>query len=231
MVQEYVWDKEYRESKLLVKENIASRDVVRFYEFLKKEEKVEISGLHLLDLGSGMGRNSFYFAERGANVAGLEISKTAIDIAQKNLAETMSSRVLDIRYVKQSIGEKFPFENESFDIVLDIISSNSLSEYEREVYLAETYRVLKSEGFFFVKTLCKDGDANAKALLKQSPGKEKDTYIMPKMNLTERVWSKEDFIHFYQKDFKILRLEKITRYTRMNNRSYKRNFWICYMKK
>ena len=102
---------------------------------------------------------------------------------------------------------------------------------ERKVYLAETYRVLKPEGYFFVKALCKDGDQNAKNLLKQFSGTEKDTYVMPKTEIVERVWSKEDFVTTYKKYFKILHLEKKTNYSRMNNRSYKRNFWIAYMQK
>jgi len=239
MAQEHVWEREYRNSKLLTKENKPQNDVVRFFKFLKT-----VHNLSVLDLGSGTGRNSLYFAEKGAHVTGLEISKTAIDIAKEN------AKGWKIDYRKQSIGEKFPsptlrpntlevgeptesvgFEDKSFDVVLDVTSSNSLSEEERSIYLQETHRVLKEGGYFFVKALCKEGDANAKALLKQFPGKEKDTYIMPELDLTERVWSGEDFIKTYQTYFTILKLEKKTSYSRMNNRSYKRNFWIAYMKK
>lgn len=226
MTQESVWDKEYKNSKLLVKENIPSADVVRFVKFLKKES-FDIEGSQILDLGSGMGRNSFYFADLGAKVVGLEISQFAI-----NLAKTyMSKTVFDIDYKKQSIGEKFPLEDDSVDIVLDVTSSNSLNEGEREVYLAETSRVLKKGGYFFVKALCKDADDNAKYLLKNFPGAEKDTYIMPELGVTERVWSKEDFIKTYEKYFSIVHMEKKTSYSRMNNRVYKRNFWVIYLKK
>ncbi|OHA93942.1 MAG: hypothetical protein A2W58_01020 [Candidatus Zambryskibacteria bacterium RIFCSPHIGHO2_02_38_10.5] len=253
MAQEKVWDREYGESKLLTKDNIPQNDILRFVKFLKKKPKMAIDKglltpsvsknerLVVLDLGSGTGRNSYYFASLesltkaefgslGNTVTGLEISQTAIDIAKKNL-KSAEGFIYDISYIKQSIGETFPFENNTFDIVLDVTSSNSLSEAEREVYMAETYRVLKSGGYFFVKALCKDGDVNAKNLLKQFPGKEKDTYVMPEINLTERVWSKDDFTSFYKKYFTILHLEKKTSYPRMNQRSYKRNFWIAYMKK
>lgn len=226
MTQESVWDKEYRNSKLLVKENIPSSDVVRFVKFLKKES-INIENSQVLDLGSGMGRNSFYFAELGAKVVGLEISKTAIGIAEQN-AENAN---LNIQYVKQSIGDKFLLQDNSVDIVLDVTSSNSLNEGEREVYLNEAKRVLKTGGYFFVKALCKDGDDNAKYLLKNFPGAEKDTYIMPELGVTERVWSKEDFIETYEKYFSIVQMEKKTSYSRMNNRVYKRNFWIVYMRK
>lgn len=226
MTQESVWDKEYKSSKLLVKENIPSADVVRFVKFLKKES-IDIENSRVLDLGSGMGRNSFYFSEFGAQVTGLEISKTAVGLAEGNAKNAN----LNIQYIKQSIGEKFPVDDASVDIVLDVTSSNSLNEREREVYLSEAKRVLKIGGYFFVKALCKDGDLNAKYLLKNSPGPEKDTYIMPELGVTERVWSKEDFIKTYESYFSIVQMEKKTSYSRMNNRVYKRNFWICYLKK
>ncbi len=226
MTQESVWDSEYRNSKLLVKENLPSADVVRFVKFLKKEN-FNIENSQVLDLGSGMGRNSFYFADLGAKVMGLEISKTAIDIAEENA----KNAGLDIQYIKKSIGEKFSVQDNSVDILLDVTSSNSLNEGEREVYLSETHRVLKSNGYFFVKALCKDGDANAKYLLKNFPGTEKDTYIMPELGVTERVWNKEDFIKTYEKYFSIIQMDRKTSYSRMNNRVYKRNFWIVYMKK
>ncbi len=226
MAQEDIWDREYRKSKLLTKENKPQTDVVRFVKYLKKE-KFQIDGSAVLDLGSGAGRNSFYFAEMGASATGIEISKTAIEISEQNAKEAG----LDIKYIKQSIGEKFPVEDSSIDILLDVTSSNSLTEGEREVYLSEANRVLKSGGYFFVKALCLDGDVNAKFLIKNHPGKEKDTYTMPGLGVTERVWNREDFLKTYEKYFKILSIEKKTSYPRMNERVYKRNYWIAYLTK
>ena len=82
-----------------------------------------------------------------------------------------------------------------------------------------------------VRTLCKDGDANAKNLLKLSPGPEKDTYVMKELGITERVWSKEDFTKDYSRIFTIISLEKTTHYAQLNGRSYKRNYWVAYMRK
>lgn len=227
MSQENVWDREYRKTKLLTLENKPQADMVRFVRWLQKEKKVFLENLQILDIGSGTGRNSFYFAELGARVVGFEISETAIKIAKENL----KGLSYDISYEKRSVGEKFPLEDGSVDVVLDVTSSNSLNEKEREVYLNETNRVLKSGGYFFVKALCLDGDINAKYLLKNFGGKEKDTYIMPELGVTERVWSREDFIKTYEKYFKILHIEKKTSYSRMNDRSYRRNFWIAYLTK
>ncbi len=227
MTQEHIWDREYRNSKLLTKDNKPQSDVVKFVKWLRKEAGVDPENISVLDLGSGAGRNSFYFAELGAEVIGIEISKTAVAISEDNA----KNAGLSISYIKQSIGEAFPIEYESIDLVLDVTSSNSLSEEERGVYLSEVYRVLKKGGYFFVKALCKDGDENAKYLVKNNPGKEKDTYIMPGLGVTERVWTKEDLASTYEKYFKMISLEKKTSYSRMNNHSYKRNFWIALWQK
>lgn len=227
MPQKDTWEREYKDPKLVTKDDKPNADFLRFLKFLKKEKGLVLENLNLLDLGSGTGRNSNYFAELGNQALGLEISPTAVKIAQERALEACVSA----EYLEQDMGSKYPLEDTTFNIAIDIMSSNSLDEAGREVYVKETARVLKPEGYFFVKALCKEGDQNAKNLLKENPGKEKDTYVLKKMDLTERVWDKSNFEKTYGADFNILRLEKKTNYTRFNNRVYKRNFWIAYMQK
>jgi SAM-dependent methyltransferase len=234
MAQEQVWEREYQNSKLVTKDDKPQSDTLDFLKYLKREKGVNLAGLRALDLGSGTGRNSNYLALEGAVVTGIEISGTALLIAATRARELgLIGAGVDsnIEYIKGNIGEILQFENEEFDLIIDVTSSNSLNESERERYLEESNRVLKSGGNFFVKTLCKDGDHNAKNLLKLSPGKEYDTYIMPEIGLTERVWSREDFTKYYSRYFVIEKLEKKTNYSRFNGRSYKRNFWLAYMSK
>jgi SAM-dependent methyltransferase len=225
-MQDTVWEREYRNPQLVTKDEKPQKDTLRFLKFLKKEEGVVLVGLRVLDIGSGTGRNANYLAELGNTVTGFEISQTAIDLARGRAEE----HGLAVDYRRQNIGAKYPFPDDEFGLILDVASSNSLNEKEREIYLAETHRVLKNGGYFFVKTLCKDGDKNAKALLKTSPGPEPDTYINRDMGLTERVFGEQDFKDLYSKYFYIIRLEKKTSYTRFKNQSYKRNFWIAYMR-
>jgi SAM-dependent methyltransferase len=234
MAQEQVWEREYQNSKLVTKYDKPQSDTLDFFKYLKREKSVSLDGLRVLDLGCGTGRNSNYLAQEGAVVTGIEISGTALMIAAqraKELGLIGAGVDSNIEYIKASMGEILQFENNEFDLVIDVTSSNSLNENERERYIQETHRVLKSGGNFFVKTLCKDGDHNAKELLKLSPGKEHDTYFMPEVGLTERVWSKEDFIAYYSRYFVIEKLEKKTNYPTINGRIYKRNFWLAYMSK
>ncbi|MDD2935415.1 MAG: class I SAM-dependent methyltransferase [Candidatus Pacebacteria bacterium] len=232
MVQEKIWEKEYRNPKLVTGHDKPQSVFLKFLKWYKKYLKihgskasVDLGGLKVLDLGSGTGRNANYLAKKRADVFGMEISQTAIDTAKTRAGN------LGVKYIKQSIGEKYPFENEYFDLVIDITSSNSLDEKERETYLLEVNRVLKKDGIFFVRALCKDGDKNAQFLLKNNPAKEKDTYIMPETGLVERVFSKNDFVEMYSKYFKILDMEKTESYSTVNGRVFKRKFWLVTMQK
>lgn len=221
------WDREYKNPLFVTKNDGPQADTLRFLKFLKKEQKFRVEEKTILDLGCGTGRNSNYLADLGNKVIGIEISRTALALA-KTRAQDMGV-VVDYRL--GDIGEKYEIKDNSIDVVLDITSSNSLNEKGREIYLEEVNRVLNKKSFFFVRALCKDGDKNVKNLLKMNPGREYDTYILKDIGLTERVFSRIDFIKMYTKYFKILSLEKKTGYATMNNRIYKRNYWLAYMTK
>jgi SAM-dependent methyltransferase len=221
------WEREYRNPKLVTKNDGPQSDTLRFLKFLKKEQKYKVEEKTILDLGCGTGRNSNYLADIGNNVIGIEISKTAITLA-KNRAKEMG---VNVDYRLGDIGESYDIKDNSVDIVIDVTSSNSLNEKGRAIYLNEVNRVLKKGGYIFVRALCKDGNKNVKNLLKQSPGFEYDTYVIKEIGLTERVFSREDFIKMYGQFFKILNLEKKTSYTTFNNRIYKRDYWLAYIQK
>ncbi|MCX6753445.1 MAG: class I SAM-dependent methyltransferase [Candidatus Nomurabacteria bacterium] len=194
-----VWDREYKSPMLVTKNDGPQADTLRFLKFLKKEQKYRVEDRIILDLGCGTGRNSNYLSDLGNKVIGIEISKIALNIA-KDRANDMG---LHVDYRCGDIGEKYEIEDGSIDVVLDVTSSNSLNEKGREIYLNEVNRVLKKGGYFFVRALCKDGNKNVKNLLKMSPGREYDTYIIKEIGLTERVFSREDFIKMNTKYIKI----------------------------
>ena len=225
-MQKEVWENEYQNLTLLTGEDKPQRDVTRFLKWLRKQG-TDPTALKVLDLGSGTGRNTNHLQTLGNECIGLEISNTAINTAKRRAREAG----LKSQFVNASIGDHFPFEDNHFDLLLDVISSNSLDDRERSIYLDESRRVLKSGGYFFVKALCLEGDANAKNLIKKFPGSSRNSYIMPELGLEEKVFSQDEFIESHSKHFEILKLHKKTSYTRFNNRSFKRNFWIAYLQK
>jgi len=222
-----IWDIEYKNPKLVTGKEEPQADTLRFLKFLKKDQEFRVEDRVILDLGCGTGRNSNYLADNGNTVIGIEISKTAINLA-KLRAKDLG---VNVNYILGDIGDKYEVKDNYVDVILDVTSSNSLDENGREIYLNEMNRVLKKDGYIFVRALCKDGNKNVKNLLKMSPGKEYDTYIIKEIGLTERVFSREDFIEMYSKYFKILNLEKKTSYTTFDNRIYKRDYWLAYLQK
>jgi SAM-dependent methyltransferase len=245
-MQKNVWEHEYRNPRLVSGSREPQSSVKDFLRFLRRERGIALENLRVLDLGCGNGKNANYIAglDDTNSVVGIDISETALAEARAN-ANAVGSQSAE--YFLHNMGEVLPFPDDSFDIVLDVTSSNSLSEAERAIYLAETHRILKSPhlhlhsqtasgngspsgGYLFVRALCKDGDKNAAALLKSDPGPEKDTYIMPGLGLVERVFSREDLLATYA-NFDLIHLEKETHYTKFAGRSYKRNFWIAYLQK
>ncbi|HEX8591385.1 MAG TPA: class I SAM-dependent methyltransferase [Candidatus Paceibacterota bacterium] len=230
--QETAWEREYQKPRMLSRKNVPHADVVRFMRELKKTGKKEgvpldVSEMTVLDLGSGTGRNAFYFAEQGARVVGFEFSDTALQLA-KRYAENAN---LSIDYRKQDIGALYPLPDTSVDLAIDVTSSNSLDATGREIYLKEVQRVLKEDGKFFVRALCREGDQNAKVLIRDMPGHEPNTYIHPDLALEEKVFSEAEFRETYEPYFTIERLERSFHYTTVAGRRYKRAFWIARLSK
>jgi ubiquinone/menaquinone biosynthesis C-methylase UbiE len=226
MPQADIWEKEYRNPKLITTSNEPQLDFKHFIKWLRKHEKFNLEGAKVLDLGSGTGKNSIFLAERGCDVIGMEISSTAIKIA----TERAQAAEVSCQFIQASIGEAFPFNDHTFDLIIDVVSSNSLTEAERAKYIEEIKRVLKPGGYLFVKALCKDRDKNADKLMLKFPGTEQDTYIMPGTGITERVWTKADILNLYE-DFQVLHFVRKSSYTKFADKSYKRYFWLLYLKR
>lgn len=229
MVQEKVWDAEYKNPKLVSGTLEPQLDFKHFIKYWRKTTKQDLDGKRVLDLGSGIGKHALFLAERGAHVEGIEISDTAIYKAKAVTKEQGYDAL--VTYHKQSVGTAYPFPDAYFDLVIDVLTSNSLRAGEREVYLKESVRVLKSDGWMFVKILCLDGDANARNLLEKFPAGEPGMYRMPGLGLEEHVFTEQEFREFYSQFFAIKKLEKKSSYTSFEGKSYKRNFWLGYLQK
>lgn len=232
MNNHHAWEQEYKKPQFLTMGTEPLADVKEFLRWLKKQARKnaehfsgQLSDYYVLDLGCGNGKNLKYIIDNYAQSGiGYDISKTAIAEAEKLKDES------SLYYEVRSIGETFPLKNKTMDMVLDVTSSNALTESEREIFLQEIIRVTKPGGYVFVRALCLDGDTNAKNLIKQFPGKEKDTYILGDTDIVERVFSKQDFLETYGILGEVCFLEKTSGYQKWGNQSYKRNYWIMYVK-
>jgi SAM-dependent methyltransferase len=114
------------------------RDGLNTPDFL--EMLPEVNGLSGLDVGCGEGHNTRLVAARGANMTGIDISRTFIHYAR----EAEKERPLGIHYEPAS-AEDLPFERASFDFAVAFMSLMDIPETER--VLAEAFRVLRAGGF------------------------------------------------------------------------------------
>jgi len=109
--------------------------------FLEKKVK------DILIPGIGYGRNAKVFMDNGINVTGIEISKTAIDLARENglNASIFHGSVTDM-----------PFENKRYDGIFCYALIHLLNHLEREKFIKDCYNQLKSNGYMIFTTISKE---------------------------------------------------------------------------
>jgi SAM-dependent methyltransferase len=227
------WESEYRNPQFITLGTEPLSDIRDFMKWIKKwvrknpaDFSAPITDWAVFDAGCGNGKNLNYIVENFCEAGiGYDISETAISLAKKLAGD------IPIRYEVRSIGNDFDIPDTSIDLVIDATSSHVLSTSERGKFLKEISRVIKPSGFYFLRTLAIEGDTNAKNLIKQFPGNEPNTYVLPGTGMTERVFSKSDIERDFGNDFKILHIEKTTGYQKWGNQSYKRNYWVVYLQK
>jgi 2-polyprenyl-6-hydroxyphenyl methylase/3-demethylubiquinone-9 3-methyltransferase len=122
---------------------------VRFEYFLRMIEKARASGgtwHKVLDVGCGGGYLSEEFAKLGFSVTGVDPAPETLECARRHAEQAG----LPITYVPGS-GERLPFEDASFDIVLccDVLEHVDAVE----PVLAEIARVLRPSGIFCYDTV------------------------------------------------------------------------------
>lgn len=109
--------------------------------FLEKKVK------DILVPGFGYGRNAKVFIDNGINVTGIEISKTAIDMARDN--------GLDINIFHGSVTD-MTFDDKLYDGIFCYALIHLLNNGEREKFIKDCYEQLKPGGFMIFTTISKD---------------------------------------------------------------------------
>jgi ubiquinone/menaquinone biosynthesis C-methylase UbiE len=102
-------------------------------------ESLDKGPLDVLDVGTGPGVVAFILAEMGHRVTGIDLSKEMLQYAQNN-ADLLNLNVT----FKLGDAEKLPFEDESFDAVVNRHVLWTLPQPERAI--SEWFRVLRPGG-------------------------------------------------------------------------------------
>ena len=109
--------------------------------FLEKKVK------DILIPGIGYGRNAKIFIDNGIDVTGIEISKTAIDLARQN--------GLDISIYHGSVSD-MPFDNKLYDGIFCYGLIHLLNNQERDKLIKDCYNQLKPKGYMIFTTISKE---------------------------------------------------------------------------
>jgi len=101
---------------------------------------VDLTNKHVLEVGCGRGGGSSYLQEklRASKVVGLDLAKKNIEVCKKHSNQYLSYIVGD--------AEDLPFNDSTFDIVVNIESSHNYPNIE--LFYKEVRRVLKNNGHF-----------------------------------------------------------------------------------
>ena len=108
---------------------------------------VEQSVKNVLIPGIGYGRNAQLFRENGMQVTGIEISKTAIDLAHKHFGENL--------LIHHGSATEMPFDENLYDGIYCYALLHLLDKNEREKLIQDCYNQLAENGFMVFATVSK----------------------------------------------------------------------------
>jgi len=134
---------EYETSLILKQEDEINRYSLQLYHYLVT--KIDISQKEVLEIGSGRGGGAAYMVNylQPKAITGLDIAHNAVNLANSKHATG------NLKFI-QGNAEKLPFNDESFDVVINVESCHAYGSVP--VFLKEVKRVLRPGGFF----LCTD---------------------------------------------------------------------------
>lgn len=106
------------------------------------------AGARVLEVGCGVGSESVYLAVQGFQVSGIDISEHAIERA-RTLAGVYGAEV------DWAVGDvlDLPYEEDSFDVVVDRGCFHCLRDHERAKFASEIARVIRSRGLYVLRCL------------------------------------------------------------------------------
>jgi len=108
-----------------------------------------VPGDKVLDIGCGTGTLAVMMATKGAIVKGFDISKSMLEVAEKNV----KSANLGDKIILRTLGVaemETTFRDESFDKIISTLVFSELSNDEQLYVLQESRRLLKKQGLLII---------------------------------------------------------------------------------
>lgn len=121
---------------------------------LTKDFFVESLVKNILIPGIGYGRNAQIFRENGMTVTGIEMSKTAIELALKHYGS-------DLKIYHGSVTD-MPFDNSLYDGIFCYALIHLLESDERKKLIRDSYNQLSESGFMVFVAITKEAPTYGK---------------------------------------------------------------------
>ena len=150
------------------------------------------NGKDLLEVGCGVGIDLLRFARGGAKVTGIDLSKTAIDLACKNFAQ--SEQNADLRVMN---GECIQFADNTFDVVY----AHGVLQYTSDSakMIDEIHRVLRPGGAAILMVYNKHSWLNLMRNVTNIPLEHEGAPVLKKFSVSEL----KHLLHPFQ-DYRII---------------------------
>jgi 2-polyprenyl-3-methyl-5-hydroxy-6-metoxy-1,4-benzoquinol methylase len=135
-------------------------------------------GKTLLEIGCGAGVDLVRFARAGAVVTGVDLSRTAIDLARQNISQNGLDANLQIMN-----GEALQFADDSFDVVY----AHGVLQYTADTgkMVAEIHRVLRPGGEAILMVYNRISWLNLMRKITKVPLEHEDAPVLKKFSIAE----------------------------------------------
>ncbi len=136
----FEWDQFYSDRRRNVPffENQPDENLVRHFSKGRFQ-----SGMKILELGCGPGRNALFFAEKGCEVVAVDLSKEALRWAEERAKE----RELEVNFQHGSLFD-LPVDEGGYDIVYDSGCFHHIAPHRRIDYLNLVKKALRPGGYY-----------------------------------------------------------------------------------
>jgi SAM-dependent methyltransferase len=133
----------------------------------------------LLEVGCGIGTDLVRFARGGAHVTGIDLSSTAVGLAERNL----TLHGLEAQELRVANGEALPFADASFDVVY----AHGVVQYTADParLIRECHRVLKPGGRGIFMVYNRVSWLNAMSAVMKVPLEHEDAPVLRKFSIAE----------------------------------------------
>lgn len=146
----------------------------------RKDKKV-------LEVACNMGTTAIEIAQQfGCQVIGIDLDEEALEKAQHNIKE---HKVEELVQVQRANATKLPFEDNSFDIIINEAMLTMLPQDAKEKAIREYFRVLKPNGLLLTHDLLIEGENHDEVVEKL-----RDAINVTVSPLTKNAW-KETFLN------------------------------------